>query len=69
MNPTDLEKILRDTLAKFNSETGTIHKLHTPTQLLRLVVQVGLPPQLLDMEPSFPSAKASLASARRKTSR
>ena len=33
----------------FNSETGTIHKLHEPTQLLRLLAQVGLPPQLMDM--------------------
>ncbi|HXI70214.1 MAG TPA: hypothetical protein VNN22_07640 [Verrucomicrobiae bacterium] len=26
MNTADLEKILHDTLAKFNSETGTIHR-------------------------------------------
>jgi signal transduction protein with GAF and PtsI domain len=44
-----LEKVLRDTLAQFNSETGTIHRLHEPTQLLHLVAQVGLPPQLLDV--------------------
>jgi signal transduction protein with GAF and PtsI domain len=52
-----LNKILRDTLAKFNSETGTIHKLHEPTQLLRLVAQVGLPPQLLDMVTIIPVGK------------
>jgi signal transduction protein with GAF and PtsI domain len=52
-----LEKILRDTLAKFNSETGTIHKLHEPTQLLRLVTQVGLPPQLLDVVTIIPVGK------------
>jgi L-methionine (R)-S-oxide reductase len=57
MNPADLEKILRDTLAKFNSETGTIHRLHEPTQLLRLVAQVGLPPQLLDMVTIIPIGK------------
>jgi putative methionine-R-sulfoxide reductase with GAF domain len=57
MNSADLEKILRDTLAKFNSETGTIHKLHAPTQLLRLVAQVGLPPQLLDMVTIIPVGK------------
>ncbi len=57
MNPADLEKFLRDTLAKFNSETGTIHKLHEPTQLLRLVAQVGLPPQLLDMVTIIPVGK------------
>jgi L-methionine (R)-S-oxide reductase len=57
MNPTDLEKTLRDALAQFNSETGTIHKLHEPTQLLRLVAQVGLPPQLLDMVTIIPVGK------------
>ena len=57
MNAVDLEKILRDTLAQFNSETGTIHKLHEPTQLLRLVAQVGLPPQLLDMVTIIPVGK------------
>jgi L-methionine (R)-S-oxide reductase len=57
MNPTDLEKILRDTLAKFNSETGTIHKLHEPTQLLRLVAQVGLPPQIQDVVAIIPVGK------------
>jgi L-methionine (R)-S-oxide reductase len=57
MNTTDLEKTLRDTLAKFNSETGTIHKLHEPTQLLRLVAQVGLPPQLLNVVAIIPVGK------------
>jgi L-methionine (R)-S-oxide reductase len=56
MNET-LEQVLRDTLAKFNSETGTIHRLHEPTQLLRLVAQVGLPPQLLDIVTIFPVGK------------
>ena len=57
MNETALEKTLRETLAKFNSETGTIHKLHEPTQLLRLVAQVGLPPQLLDVVTIIPVGK------------
>jgi signal transduction protein with GAF and PtsI domain len=57
MNSTDLETILRDTLAKFNSETGTIHRLHEPTQLLRLLAQVGLPPQLMDMVAIIPVGK------------
>ncbi len=52
-----LEKILRNTLATFNSETGTIHKLHEPTQLLRLLAQAGLPPQLLDMVSIIPVGK------------
>ena len=57
MTPTDLEKILRDTLAKLNSETGTIHRLHEPTGWLRLVAQVGLPPQLLDVVKVIPVGK------------
>jgi L-methionine (R)-S-oxide reductase len=57
MNAVELVKTLRDTLAQFNSETGTIHRLHEPTQLLRLVAQVGLPPQLLDMVTIIPVGK------------
>jgi signal transduction protein with GAF and PtsI domain len=57
MTQPDLEKILRDTLATLNSETGTIHKLHEPTQLLRLLAQAGLPPQLLDMVSIIPVGK------------
>jgi signal transduction protein with GAF and PtsI domain len=52
-----LEKILRDTLAKFNSETGTIHRLDAQTQLLQLVAQVGLPPQMLDIVKTIPVGK------------
>lgn len=57
MDTTALENILRDTLAKFNSETGTIHKLHAPTQLLRLVAQIGLPPQLVSVVSIIPVGK------------
>jgi GAF domain-containing protein len=57
MTQPHLEKILRDTLAKLNSETGTIHKLHEPTQLLRLLAQAGLPPQLLDVVSIIPVGK------------
>jgi L-methionine (R)-S-oxide reductase len=57
MDKITLEKILRETLAKFNSETGSIHKLHEPTQLLRLVAQVGLPPQLVDVVAIIPVGK------------
>ena len=44
-----LEKILRETLSRFNSETGTIHRLDAQTQLLHLAAQVGLPPQMLEI--------------------
>jgi L-methionine (R)-S-oxide reductase len=52
-----LETILRDTIAKFNSETGTIHRLDAPTQLLQLVAQIGLPPQMLDIVKTIPIGK------------
>jgi len=57
MDTITLEKRLRDILQQFGSETGTIHKLHEPTQLLRLVAQVGLPPQLVDIVAIIPAGK------------
>src|SRR5450432_2928007 len=57
MPQTDLEKILRDALATFNSETGTVHQLDSQTQLLHLVAQVGLPPQLLEVVKTIPVGK------------
>ena len=57
MTTAPLETILRDTLAKFNSETGTVHRLDEPTQLLHLVAQVGLPPQMLDLVKTIPVGK------------
>ncbi len=57
MNTIELEKILRDTLAKFHSETGTIHRLDEPTQLLHLVAHVGLPPQILGIVTTIPMGK------------
>ena len=52
-----LENILRSTLTQFNSETGTIHRLDAPTQLLHLIAQIGLPPQLLDIVKTIPVGK------------
>lgn len=57
MNLAELEKILRDILVKLNSETGTIHRLDESAQLLHLVAQVGLPPQLLDVVKNIPVGK------------
>lgn len=57
MTTAPLETILRETLAKFNSETGTLHRLDEPTQLLHLVAQAGLPPQLLDIVKTIPVGK------------
>jgi GAF domain-containing protein len=54
---TDLNQTLRAALAQFHSETGTIHRLDEPAQLLHLVVQVGLPPQLLEVVKTIPVGK------------
>jgi signal transduction protein with GAF and PtsI domain len=52
-----LEKILRETLAKFHSETGTIHFLDSEKQLLHLAAQIGLPPQMLEIVKTIPVGK------------
>jgi signal transduction protein with GAF and PtsI domain len=52
-----LEQILHLVLAKFHSETATLHRLEAQTQLLHLVAQVGLPPQLLDIVKTIPVGK------------
>jgi GAF domain-containing protein len=57
MDKITLEKTLRETLAKFNSETGTIHVLDSEKQLLHLAAQVGLPPQMLEVVKTIPVGK------------
>ncbi len=52
-----LENVLRAVLKQFSSETGTLHRLEASTQLLHLVAQVGLPPQLLDVVKTIPVGK------------
>lgn len=52
-----LEKILRETLEQFHSETGTIHILDAEKQLLHLAAQVGLPPQVLEKVKTIPVGK------------
>lgn len=57
MDSSALENLLRDTLAQFHSETGTIHVLDAEKQLLHLVAQIGLPPQMLDVVKTIPVGK------------
>ena len=52
-----LEQVLHVVLAKFNSETGTIHRLDAENQLLYLAAQVGLPPQILEVVKTIPVGK------------
>src|SRR5471032_2647225 len=54
---TALEQVLHVVLAKFNSETGTIHRLDRENQLLYLAAQVGLPPQMLEVVKTIPVGK------------
>lgn len=56
MNET-LEKILHETVKRFQSETGTIHTLDAEKQLLHLAAQVGLPPQLIEKVTTVPVGK------------
>jgi L-methionine (R)-S-oxide reductase len=57
MDTIALEKILRETLRQFHSETGTIHVLDSEKQLLHLAAQIGLPPQLLEIVKTIPVGK------------
>ena len=57
MDTVALEKILRETLQQFHSETGTIHVLDSEKQLLHLAAQIGLPPPMLDVIKTIPVGK------------
>jgi L-methionine (R)-S-oxide reductase len=57
MDKIALEKILRETLQQFHSETGTIHVLDSEKQLLQLAAQIGLPPQILEVVKTIPVGK------------
>jgi len=52
-----LQETLRIVLVEFRSETGTIHLLDYEKQLLHLVAQVGLPPQMLEIVKTIPVGK------------
>jgi L-methionine (R)-S-oxide reductase len=52
-----MEKILREALPQFHSETGTIHLLDSENRLLYLAAQVGLPPQMLEVVKTIPVGK------------
>jgi L-methionine (R)-S-oxide reductase len=52
-----LGEVLGAVLAHFHSETGTLHYLDDEKQLLHLVAQQGLPPQLLHLVNTIPVGK------------
>jgi len=51
------EQLLRQALNHFHSEMGTIHRLDDEKQLLCLVAQIGLPPQMLEIVKTIPVGK------------
>jgi len=57
VNIIALRETLQETLARFRSETGTIHILDSDRQLLHLAAQIGLPPQLLETVETIPVGK------------
>jgi L-methionine (R)-S-oxide reductase len=57
MPQPNFDQLLHNTVTQFKSETGTIHRLEEPAQLLHLVAQIGLPPQLLDVVKTIPVGK------------
>ena len=52
-----LEQSLRLILARFHSETGTIHRLDGENHLLYLAAQAGLPPPMLEIVKTIPVGK------------
>lgn len=54
---TTLVEALKQILATFHSETGTLHSLDSEKQLLHLIAQVGLPPFMLDVVKVIPVGK------------
>lgn len=54
---TVLPQILHRLLTRFQSETGTIHRFDPDNQLLYLMAQVGLPPQILEIVKTIPAGK------------
>jgi GAF domain-containing protein len=52
-----LTAALNVVLGHFRSETGTIHRLDAGKQLLQLVAQTGLPPQMLEVVKTVPVGK------------
>jgi len=55
--PDSLDNLLRATLAQFHSDTGTVHRLDEPAQLLHLVAHVGLPAHLIEVVQTIPVGK------------
>jgi len=53
----DWSNILGETLNAFDCPTGTLHRLDTESQILKLVAQRGLPDMILPMVSNIPVGK------------
>lgn len=64
-NPTsdDWSRFLETTIAAFGCVTGTLHRFDTADQHLKLVAQVGIPPQLMPVIQSIPIGKGIAGAA------
>jgi GAF domain-containing protein len=56
-NESTIQQVLESALTRFQSETGTVHRLDEAAQLLHLTAHAGLPPQMLDIVKTIPVGK------------
>ncbi len=61
--PDDWSRFLETTIAAFGCVTGTLHRFDTADQHLKLVAQVGIPPQLMPVIQSIPIGKGIAGAA------
>ncbi|MBB5039621.1 GAF domain-containing protein [Prosthecobacter dejongeii] len=59
----DWSRFLETTIAAFGCVTGTLHRFDTADQHLKLVAQVGIPPQLMPVIQSIPIGKGIAGAA------
>ncbi|MFM7180517.1 MAG: GAF domain-containing protein [Verrucomicrobiales bacterium] len=59
----DWQEVLDATIASFNGTTGTLHRLDEETNLLALVAQRGIPPQLMPVIEKIPIGKGIAGAA------
>jgi signal transduction protein with GAF and PtsI domain len=59
----DWQSVLDAAIASFNGTTGTLHRLDAETDLLALVAQRGIPPQLMPVIEKIPVGKGIAGAA------
>lgn len=61
--PEDWQEVLDAVIAEFDCTTGTLHRLDPTDQMLKLVAQKGIPPQLLPVVQIIPVGKGIAGAA------